>query len=223
MKILAQMPEDPLQYVEALEDAEMELERMDRNTMRISEIISEMMEYYQMNQTIQQETIDLNHVIQTDASILKADMDIKHSIQLDMDLHEDPLPINARANEISQIFMNLVTNARDALMQADKKEITVRSGVTGLNGNDTAWFEVEDCGPGIPDHIVERFGEPFVSSKQNDAEARKRGSGTGLGIYMVKQILNKLNGDLRLETKPGRTLFRISFPLDTDADMQDVA
>ncbi len=63
--------------------------------------------------------------------------------------------------------------------------------------------EIEDDGPGIPEAIATQIFEPFVSGREN---------GTGLGLALVSKIVTDHGGWLRVESRPGRTIFRISLP-----------
>ena len=64
-------------------------------------------------------------------------------------------------------------------------------------------IEIEDDGPGIPDAIAAQIFEPFVSGREN---------GTGLGLALVSKIVTDHGGWLRVDSRPGRTIFRISLP-----------
>jgi signal transduction histidine kinase len=72
---------------------------------------------------------------------------------------------------------------------------------------------VRDTGSGIPDEVKQRMGEPFLTTKSDDPEAKRRGSGTGLGLYMIHRLLEKWDGKMQLESQSGDTSFRIFFPL----------
>ena len=64
-------------------------------------------------------------------------------------------------------------------------------------------LEVEDDGPGIPAEIAERVFEPFVSGREN---------GTGLGLALVAKIAADHGAWIGVESRPGRTVFRLSLP-----------
>jgi two-component system nitrogen regulation sensor histidine kinase GlnL len=64
-------------------------------------------------------------------------------------------------------------------------------------------IEIEDDGPGIPDSIVAEVFEPFVSGREN---------GTGLGLALVSKIIADHGAWIALESRPGRTVFRLSLP-----------
>jgi signal transduction histidine kinase len=75
----------------------------------------------------------------------------------------------------------------------------------------------------VPEEIQDRLGDPFFTTKAEDEEARKRGSGTGLGLFMIQRILNRAGGSLELQSEPGDTRFRVNMPLSSkNPEMLDV-
>ena len=69
---------------------------------------------------------------------------------------------------------------------------------------------IEDNGCGIPDDIRDRIFDPFVTSKPV-------GQGTGLGLNIARQLIRRNNGDIEVESQPGRTEFRVTLPIAADA------
>jgi signal transduction histidine kinase len=67
-------------------------------------------------------------------------------------------------------------------------------------------ISIEDTGPGIPPEIQEKIFEPFFTTKP-------RGEGSGLGLHIIKKILEKHKGVLLLDTEPGRTKFTVNIPI----------
>lgn len=130
----------------------------------------------------------------------------------------DPAPPEVRGvpAQILQMVMNLGINARDAV--GNRGTITVRTGRARLTeaeaaaqdrpGGLYAFVEVEDTGPGIPDSIRSRIFEVFFTTKPE-------GKGTGLGLAMVRAIVQEHDGLLQLESGPERgTRFRILLPVE---------
>ena len=77
-----------------------------------------------------------------------------------------------------------------------------------------AVVEIGDTGPGIPDEIRRRIFEPFFTTKPI-------GEGTGLGLDISWRIVvKKHHGDLRVESEPGRTVFKIVLPLDPERELE---
>jgi two-component system nitrogen regulation sensor histidine kinase GlnL len=119
-------------------------------------------------------------------------------------------------DQMVQVCLNLVKNAAEAIHRAglDSGTIRIRSFYDGTlrlapteaepQGRSLPLqIEIEDDGPGIPDSIVAEVFEPFVSGREN---------GTGLGLALVSKIITDHGAWVALDTRPGRTVFRISLP-----------
>jgi signal transduction histidine kinase len=101
------------------------------------------------------------------------------------------------------VFMNLLSNARDALADSSKKTIAIRSRING----DVVRLEFQDSGPGVPPDLEQRIFDPFFTTKDV-------GAGTGLGLSITYGIIKDHEGTIALENRPGEgATFRIELPL----------
>jgi signal transduction histidine kinase len=105
------------------------------------------------------------------------------------------------ADQLQQVWMNLVGNAIDAM--GDAGALTIRGGLR----EDALLVSVEDTGPGIDPQLRQRVFEPFFTTKPE-------GSGTGLGLSIAHEIVRTHRGTLSFESRPGRTSFTVSLPLE---------
>ena len=137
-----------------------------------------------------------------------------------MVIHEDydpSLPPTwADSDQLMQVFLNLIKNAAEAATRAGRQGIgTIRLRtfydlslrVRRKDGASAALplnVEIIDDGPGIPPDIAAEIFEPFVSGREN---------GTGLGLALVSKIISDHDGWIRVESVPGRTVFRLSLPM----------
>jgi PAS domain S-box-containing protein len=120
-------------------------------------------------------------------------------VEVTMDFQPMP-PVLARRAEIDQVFVNLISNAVEAM--AGKGRLTLASRVE--SGRITA--RIGDTGPGIPKAVVGKLFDPFFTTKEP-------GKGSGLGLSIVYKIVTKYGGRIRVETEEGKgTTFVLQFP-----------
>ncbi|MDO5630929.1 MAG: ATP-binding protein [Paracoccus sp. (in: a-proteobacteria)] len=120
-------------------------------------------------------------------------------------------PAMIDADQMTQVCLNLVKNAAEAISASGTGgTIRLRSlydGGVRLTGPVSRplplQIEIEDDGPGLPPEIADQVFEPFVSGREN---------GTGLGLALVSKIITDHGAAIRVESRPGRTVFRISLP-----------
>ncbi|HQO08843.1 MAG TPA: tetratricopeptide repeat-containing sensor histidine kinase [Clostridiales bacterium] len=140
---------------------------------------------------------------------------IKYSANVELALDPNLPRYKCSYQEISQILINLLTNARDAIsdkgLSSGEGYIKV---VTGTE-NSNIFIEVTDNGTGISQEDKDRIFEAFYTTK-------KSGAGQGLGLSIVKNIVDTYGGfiSIRSEKNEGST-FRISFPVSDNADSSD--
>ncbi|WUS77087.1 ATP-binding protein [Kribbella sp. NBC_01245] len=114
--------------------------------------------------------------------------------------------IPAYAAELNQVWTNIIDNAVSAMGGSGTLTIHTRR-----DGED-AVVEITDSGPGIPADIRDRIFDPFFTTKPI-------GEGTGLGLDISWRIIvKKHHGDLRVDSVPGRTTFKIVLPLDPESE-----
>ena len=124
----------------------------------------------------------------------------------------DGLPkIECRSQQIQQVLLNLVTNARDALNQRypghhEDKILHIWAEPREVDGVNWIRLCVEDHGLGIPDDVKERIFDPFFTTKPRD-------EGTGLGLSISHGIVRDHGGTLAVETEPGITRFVVDLPI----------
>jgi two-component system cell cycle sensor histidine kinase/response regulator CckA len=141
---------------------------------------------------IERSPIDLNHAIECAATM--AQNMIKSRANFEMDL--GPLPeIWAHEGKLSQVFLNLLINAAQAIDEGnfDHNHIRVRTWAEGGE----VFAEVKDTGMGIPEDSLSRIFEPFFTTKP-------AGVGSGLGLHICRSILRDLEGDIDIESELGK-------------------
>ncbi len=114
-------------------------------------------------------------------------------------------------DQLLQVFANLFANAAE-VAEKPGGTITIRTyfelglRLKSEDGDHPVPLQVEICdnGPGIPDTMLDSVFEPFVSSREN---------GTGLGLALVSKILSEHHGTIVVNSRPGKTCFRLSLPM----------
>lgn len=137
---------------------------------------------------------------------------------IEMISHIDAAVDNVMADptHVHQIVMNLCTNAAQA-MEEEGGRLSVDLHQTGLSSEDVrlhpglapgayARIRIQDTGTGIPDDILDRIYDPYFTTKE-------KGKGTGLGLAVVHGIVKRYEGDISVDTAPGRgTTFDVYLP-----------
>jgi signal transduction histidine kinase len=137
----------------------------------------------------------------------------RDQITIRMDMPADLPALKCRSQQIQQVLMNLLTNARDALNEKypgydERKIIQVTSRLFEKEGRRWVRLTVEDHGNGIAEAIRPRIFDPFFTTKPRD-------KGTGLGLSISHGIAKEHHGELHFETEAGRfTRFHLDLPVD---------
>jgi signal transduction histidine kinase len=156
-----------------------------------------------------EEYIDINEFIKNELKFLEQTLRAENITSSFYE--ESGLPkIKINKNDLKMIFDNLMDNAIDALEKSTLKNIVIRT----YYKNHKVFIEVEDSGEGIVDEIKDRVFDLYFTTK-NSQNFYKRGSGTGIGLYSVKKIVENYNGTITFSTIPGKgTTFIVSLPAD---------
>jgi signal transduction histidine kinase len=121
------------------------------------------------------------------------------SAALALDLPKDLPKASGFGGELNQVWANLIDNALDAVGQNGRVVVSARA-----EGHRLV-VKVTDNGPGIPEEVKSRIFDPFFTTKPV-------GKGTGLGLDIVRRLVDKNEGTIEVESEPGRTEFRVVLP-----------
>ncbi len=141
---------------------------------------------------------------------------IEHDLKLDnilisKEISEGVPGITADRKQIQEVLFNIIRNAAQALKEKGNIYIRVR------NTRDRVFIDIEDTGDGISQKNLEQIFDPFFTTKEP-------GKGTGLGLFIVKQIVEKNRGAISARSTPGvGTVFTLEFQASKDnADTEDI-
>ena len=151
---------------------------------------------------VSRERLSLHEIIERALSLMQEQLRDRQ-IEVQLALGVESPPIVGNAIQLEQVFINILTNARDALAQSPQRLIfvscQVRSGMAEVVFRDT--------GPGIPPGLEERIFDPFFTTKEV-------GRGTGLGLSIAYGIIKEHQGSIELVNRPGEgATFLIHLPL----------
>ena len=183
----------------ALEDLEKAMEQVRKAT----EIISHLRTFGRAA-PVTFEAVDVDEVIERALSLMQEQLRLR-AIDVDLDLCPGELVVQGNPIQLEQVFINLLTNARDALDEVPEEQKRIRI-VSSLE-RDRIRIVFEDTGPGIPDDVATRVFDPFFTTKEV-------GTGTGLGLSITYSIVKEHGGEIALSTTPGGgATFTVEMPV----------
>ncbi len=125
------------------------------------------------------------------------------AVQVQTEIQPDLPHLQASPTEMQQVFLNLVNNALDAMEDMQGGQLTIQA----FRRGDFVVVQVQDTGPGIPKHDLERIFEPFYTTKAV-------GKGTGLGLSICYGIIEKMDGHISVQSEVGAgTTFIVELPV----------
>ncbi|MFD3743937.1 ATP-binding protein [Nocardia sp. NPDC058633] len=173
------------------------------STTRISTLVGAAKQYSQMDRAPYQ-VVDLHELL--DSTLVMLNRKLGDGVHVVKDYDRALPPVPCFAAELNQVWTNLIDNAVYAM--GGEGTLTIRT----FQENDCAAVEIGDTGPGISPDTQGRIFEPFFTTKPV-------GDGTGLGLDIsFRIVVNKHNGDIRVESEPGNTRFIVRLPLEPTAE-----
>jgi signal transduction histidine kinase len=194
----AQALPDALAWLEALVRTRALLAEVRQSTTRLSELAGAVKSYTHAGKE-QPEPVDVHEGLEN--TLLLLNYKLKHGVEVKREYDRSLPRVQALPGMLNHVWTNLVDNAIDAM--GGKGHLTVRT----AKDEDSLLVEVVDDGPGVPPELLPRIWEPFFTTKP-------MGQGTGLGLDIIRRVIvDRHHGDVRVESRPGRTAFQIRLPL----------
>ncbi|MET0555331.1 MAG: ATP-binding protein [Vicinamibacteria bacterium] len=161
----------------------------------ITRLVKALKGYSQLDQAEMTEA-DVHDGIETTLTILRSQ--IRYGVAVERHYATVP-PITANVHELNQVWTNLIHNALQAMGGSGR--LTIET----WQEDSFVGVRITDSGPGIPEGIRSRIFDPFFTTKD-------QGEGTGLGLGIARQIVQRHHGQIRLDSQPGRTSFEVRLP-----------
>jgi C4-dicarboxylate-specific signal transduction histidine kinase len=156
------------------------------------------------------ERVDVDEVIERSLSLMQEQLRLR-GIEVELDLCADELVVLGNAIQLEQVFINLLTNARDALEESPRKTILI---ATQSDGGEIR-IAFADTGCGIASDVEKRIFDPFFTTKEV-------GTGTGLGLSITYSIVKEHGGEISVSGEPGGgARFLVTLPLSDEAPLEE--
>ncbi|MGH2647277.1 MAG: ATP-binding protein [Ginsengibacter sp.] len=188
-----------LHWLENLLNSQRVIKDLEEASARISNLVGAIKSHVHMDQTNALQPTDIHNDIENTLTLLGYKLREKN-ITVKKIFCENLHDVPAYVGELNQVWTNIIDNAIFALQKDG--ELTIETVCDAKNLD----VKIIDNGSGIPPEIVSRIFDPFFTTK-------KVGEGTGIGLDLVKRVIKHHNGEIKVNSKPGRTEFIIYLPL----------
>jgi len=131
---------------------------------------------------------DINNCINNTLKLVGAIYE-KDNIIIETSYEQDLYTIGY-SNELNQVIINILNNARDIIVEKNSPIKTVF--IKTFKTNNNVMIQIKDCAGGVPENIIDKIFEPYITTKSDD-------KGTGIGLDMSKVIIEKVDGDIRVD------------------------
>ena len=193
---------DVLRWSAALYSVRTLASEIQQAAMRISGLVTAIKGFTHMDQAPIAEPVDLVQSLGNTVAVLKSKARSK-SAAVVVDVEPGLPRVRGFVGELNQIWANLIDNALDAIPDAGRVEVRAH------REHERVAVRIVDNGAGIPPAIRDRIFDPFFTTKPV-------GLGTGLGLDIVRRLVRHNNGEIAVESQPGRTEFRVVLPAADD-------
>lgn len=208
-KIIGNVGNEPfihvLHWLENLLGSQRVIKDLEEASARISNLVGAIKSHVHMDRTNELQPTNIQNDIENTITLLGYKLREKN-ITVKRNYKEDLPAVPAYVGELNQVWTNIIDNAIYAM---DKNgELTIETSLS----NKFAKICIIDNGSGIPPEILSRIYDPFFTTK-------KVGDGTGIGLDTVSRIVKHHNGEIKVDSKPGKTTFSICIPLEQKTEV----
>lgn len=190
-----------LEWLDNLLTTERFVAEISEASKRINDIVSAVKSYSHLDRAAERQQSDIHEGLRKTMMIMAHKLKKNQVSVIETFASNLPQP-RVYIGELNQVWTNLLDNAIDALEHAEVKNLEL------ITSEKNGFVEVciIDSGAGIPQEIISSIFDPFFTTKP-------MGKGTGLGLNAVQRIIDQHNGEIKVNSKPGRTEFKVCLPL----------
>ena len=164
--------------------------KIQEHTKHLSKTIDDFRDFFRHNKV--EELFNVCDVIEKSITLTEASYK-DHNIQLQYIKSKDKIMLMGSSGELSQVFLNILNNSKDALLEKDIKDKLVSFNMDEIDGY--VVIKIIDNAGGIPEDIIERVFDPYFTTKH-------KSQGTGIGLFMSKKIImQKFDGEITVKNR----------------------
>ncbi|HEX9021868.1 MAG TPA: ATP-binding protein, partial [Nitrospirota bacterium] len=182
------------------------LDVINTHIQRITDIVRRMSTFARAD-SLNIKNVQINDVLTSTLDLMRLDKRMKSSIEIAVMLDPGIPAVPVDEGQMSQVFINIILNALDAMPGGGKLTVGTRRG-SDDQGRDSVMISFADTGVGIPQEDIQKIFDPFYTTKE-------AGKGTGLGLSVSYNIVKQFKGDIKVESEAGKgTAFTIVLPVE---------
>jgi PAS domain S-box-containing protein len=184
------------------------LDVINNHIQRITEIVRRMATFSRAD-SLNIKYTQINDTLNSTLDLMRLDKRMKSTIEIDVALDPGLPKTMIDEGQISQVFINIILNALDAMSEGGTLTVTTRHGKDDQE-REAIMIRFADSGIGISKNELAKIFDPFYTTKEV-------GKGTGLGLSLSYNIVKRFKGDIKVESEPGKgTVFTIILPVEKE-------
>ncbi len=180
--------EEDFQNSKELQEYRISIKKIEEHVERARKVVHSMLGFARRMEP-RLEDVDVNDAVKQTVALLNNYARI-NNIEIQTDLQSDLPIIASDQSQIQQVLMNIISNAIDAIGKDGLIKVETRLSDSLIS------IKISDNGPGIPESVQKRIFDPFFTTKET-------GKGTGLGLWITYNIIEKLGGSISLQSQEG--------------------